>query len=550
VQGDEAAEVIHELLNAGQRIKCLVTSRRGLNLASEQVVELAPLPQAEAQTLFAQRASARKASFAINEQNREDVAAICATLEGVPLAVEIAASLIVLLTPRQILKKLDDQLRVLVTRDPARPRRQQALRAAIDWSHDLLAEEVKKLFAQLAVFAGGFSIEAAEALCQCAQSDIFEGLLELRNHSLLRSIADESTQQERMTMLESVRSYAREKLRESDEEYSLSTRRHAEYFLEFVEEQNALLHTREEAEALYLMEAEFDNFRAALTWAEDNDAAICARLALAFHRPLHARGFWSETRQCLESGWQAGQALGEDGRKLRAQMRHALASLADDMGDPETARAQAEQNLEEWKKLNDAAGEADALNLLATLLTEADDMENAQKLCEAAMQRWPASHAVGRGKTLHNMARLASRRNDFDGAKALYEECLAERKRAGDARGQAVTLGNLGVLAQGRDDIPKARDFYTKSLELRRALRDRHGIAIMLHNLGELAEMNNDFELALVLFIHAERILSELQSPYAAAPQGMMNKLRGQMGDGDYDLLAAQMEAKAWEDFV
>ena len=211
VQGDEAAQVVHGLLNAGPRVKCLVTSRRSLNLTAERVVELMPLPASDAEVLFTQRAAARKANFVLNQQNAEDVAAICRTLEGVPLAIEIAASLIVLLAPRQILKRLDDQLKALVARDPTLPPRQQALRAAIDWSYSLLPESTKVLFAQLAVFAGGFTAEAAESICRCDEEDVFEGLMELRNHSLLRAVTDESTQEERLTMLESVRSFALEK---------------------------------------------------------------------------------------------------------------------------------------------------------------------------------------------------------------------------------------------------------------------------------------------------------------------------------------------------
>lgn len=550
IQGDEAAQVIHGLLNAGPRVKCLVTSRRALNMAAERVFELQPLPISDAETLFAQRASARKSSFALNEQNSADVEAICRTLEGVPLAIEIAASLIVLLAPKQILKKLDDQLKALVARDPTLPPRQQALRAAIDWSYSLLPEPTQVLFAQLAVFAGGFMAEAAESICQCEQADVFDGLLEIRNHSLLRAVTDESTQQERLTMLESVRSFACEKLQATPDEYSDSQRRHAEYFVTFVEEHAALLRTREEAVALAELEPEFDNLREALAWATAHDNELGARIALAFHQPLHFRGFWNEAREVLDAGWQAAEMLGEDGAVLRAWLRHHLASLAHDLGEIDSASNHAEKNLLEFRELHDATGEANALNLLALLATDNDDDDRAQQLCETALQLWPRSEPRGKAKTLHNLARLASRRGDLETARQRYEECLVERRRAGDARGEAETLGNLGVLAQKDGNIHQALNYYRKSLDLRRQLQDPHGIAIMLYNLAELAEMEESFERSMVLFIHADRIFEELRSAYAGAPARALVSIREKLGEAKYSELYNQASKAAWEDKV
>jgi tetratricopeptide (TPR) repeat protein len=277
---------------------------------------------------------------------------------------------------------------------------------------------------------------------------------------------------------------------------------------------------------------------------------MCAHLASGFFDLLHGRGFWNEAALCLETGWLAAGALNEEGLGLRAHLRHKRASLAHDMGDLDQARAEAEQNLDDFGKLGDRAGEAKALNFLALLATDTDAIQDAQILCEKALERWPVGHAAGRAKTLHNLARLASKRGDSDAAQQLYEDCLVQRKRAGDARGEAETVGNLGVIAQERGDIPKARTFYTQSLTLRRALRDSYGIAIMLHNLGELAELDSEFERALVLYLHAERIFSELRSPYAAAPRSMMQRMQQRLSENEYALLLERAEAATWEDKV
>ena len=340
------------------------------------------------------------------------------------------------------------------------------------------------------------------------------------------------------------------KLRADEEEYSTARQRHAEYYLEFVQERAAQLRTREEATALHEMEREFDNLRSALEWSSLQDAQLCTQLALAFHQPLHFRGFWNEAREVLSTGWQAAQELGGDGQVLRANLRHYLASIAHDMGDVQTACEYAESNLEEFQKLHDAAGEANTLNLLALLATENGDEDKARELCEAALARWPFSNSTGKAKTLHNLARIASQRGNIEEARQYYEKCLVERRRGGDLRGEAETLGNLGVLAQKQNDLQTAHDFYCKSLKLRRNLRDPLGTAVMLFNLAEVAEIKNDYEISILLFIHAGRIFEELQSAYAAAPTEALERIQEKIGGETYMDLYQRAEKRAWEEVM
>jgi predicted ATPase len=564
IEPEAASRVIYGLLNAGPGIKCLATSRRSLNLASEHLIELAPLPQTQAQALFVGRARARRPSFALSEDNAADIAEICRQLEGVPLALEIAASLVGVLSPRQLLNRLDDRLRLLVARDPSRPRRQQALRAAIDWSHDLLGADGKSLFARLSVFHGGFTLEAAEAVAcddECADLDVLSGLLELRDQSLLRKSTStgasvdadadaDADADERLVMLESVRQYAAEKL-EGDEE-AAAWARHAGYFLAWAEDKASLLGTKNEIAALAELESEFDNLRAALSWSHENDPETCAALALRFHQPLQARGAWEEASRCLETGWEAAQALGEQGNALRAALRFQKAALAHDLGEKEEARWETHLALKEFRVLEAVDGIAGCLNVLGLLDTEDGKLAEALAHFEAALALWPQSSRAGRagrGKTLHNMARLAAVSGDEPRAQQLYEESLDWRKRAGDARGEARTLGNLGALARARGDLAQAEALYRQSLGLRRGLREPLGIAIMLNNLGDLAILREDWPRALSFLVHAERMLRELGSPLAEEPAGDLQKCSEKLGESA-PILLAQAETSNWESLL
>lgn len=550
IQGDEAAEVVYGLLGAGPRVKILVTSRRSLNLAAERLIELDPLALAEAEALFVERARARKASFALTEQNAADVAAICRNLDGLPLAIEIAASLIVLLAPRQILKRLDDQLNLLIARDPGLPRRQQALRAAIDWSYNLLDEDTRSVFTQLSVFAGGFTLEAAEAVCQAA--DVIGGVLTLRANSLLRAETDATTQEERLYMLESVRDYAGEKLPDANVHY-----RHATYFLNFASQRTARLRTRDEVTALYELEAEFDNLRTALEWtAATGQHELCARLAIELHQPLYQRGFWAEARQRLQTGYQAMQTLmaamelshlTPAQQSLCANLQYYLASLAYDMGAITEAQQRAESSLTLHCDLHDATGIARTLNLLGVLAVRQKDLEAAQSFYEEAMQLWSEQAGGVRARTLHNIGEVAQRRGLAEEARWFYEESLVHRRQAGDIHGEAATLGNLGVLAWARGDYAEAQRLYAQSLRLHRTLRAPLGIAVMLNNLAEIAQHEGNMKRALILNLHAERIFHDLHSPLAAEATQALHNLREQLGHAAYETLHREVQGIAWE---
>jgi predicted ATPase len=540
----DAGSALNPLVQAAPQAKWLVTSRRALEIAAEQVVEIAPLPQEEAEALFVQRAQARQPGFEHTDANAADIAELCRRLEGMPLAIELAASRTVGMTPRDILNRLDEWFRLLQTRAPHLPPRQRALNGAIEWSHNLLTEDDKQLFAELAVFASGFTLEAAEAICDVI--DVFEGVQELRRHSFLRTQTHATTQQMRFMMLELVREYAEQKL------YGDQVRRsHAEFFLTFAEQQAAKLRTREEAQALDAIGAERDNLQSALRWAvRTKQHQLCARLALALAPALYHLGLWTDAQQCFEIGLDAANTLTGGGGVLCAALHNDMARLALDRGDREAAQRHAAAGLELYSDLNHSAGRADSQNLLGVIARQEGELDRAAALFAAAQALWAESEHKGRADTLHNLAFLSALRSDNAAAQQLYAESLIQRRAAGDARGEAETLGNLGVLAYFAGDRSAARRLYLDSLALRRTLRERHGIALMLYNLAELSEEEGDLNRAVALFGAAERILSELHSTYAADAVTALERVAAAMGES---LFAAARQAAActpWETLI
>lgn len=550
-----AGLTVLELLNAAANVKCLLTTRRPLGLRIERLVEVPQLPVADAQALFVERAQARQADFAITESNARDVAELCRRLGGVPLAIELAASRIVGMTPHEVLDRIDERLRLLQTRNPDLPPRQRGLRGAIDWSYDLLGEEDKQLFAQLAVFAGGFTLPAAEAVCVAA--DTLEGVMELRNHSFLQSSTDRATQQTLFEMPEAVRAYAAEKLEEQADAAAQLKQRHAAHFLRYAEQRIAQLDTRDEAQALNELQLKFDNLQAAMLWAQQcQRVESCAQLALCLCQLCYRRGFWSEAQQCLQAGWQTLHEGGEvasassERRALVAAIAYQQASLAHDMGDLPEARSKANACLVLRRELQERSGEADALNLLGLLALEAGDQTRARQLLEEALALLANNDHHRRGKALHNLAQLAAQRRDPETARRLYAETLAHRRAAGDARGEALTLGNLGVLAHRGGEWAAARDFYQESLAQRQTLSDRLGIAVLLNNLAELAEAAQDAATAIALYVHAERIFRELQSHLASEPSWALQRLSKELGTRHWVELRLAADETSWEELV
>src|SRR5919107_1508387 len=318
------APLVGNLLAACPKLKVLATSRSGLRVYGEQEYPVPPLElprpgrlppidrlsQYEAVRLFIERAKAARPDFSVTDENAPAVAEICARLDGLPLAIELAAARVKLLTPGAMLERLGSRLKLLTGGARDLPERQRTLRGAIEWSHALLEEGEQVLFRRLAVSSGGRTLEALEAICDAEGDlpvDAFEGVSSLLDKSLL--VREEGPEEEsRLVMLETIHEYAREKLRESGEAEGVSGL-HAQYFLAFAEEAEAELEGPDQASWMERLEADHDNFRAALSWLlEAGEAESALRIGGALWLFWRSRGHLSEGRRWLSEGLSGGDA--------------------------------------------------------------------------------------------------------------------------------------------------------------------------------------------------------------------------------------------------
>lgn len=522
----DAGRVVTGLLSQAPHIKLLVTSRRPLEIQAERVIELSPLKPSEAVQLFAGRVRDRQPSFELTPENAADVAELCARLDGVPLALELAASRITMLAPRQMLQRLNERFKLLQTRAPDLPERQRALRAAIDWSYDLLTDDDKSLFAQLSVFAGGFALEDAEAVCD--SFDILEGVAELRRQSLLRSEIDAETQQTRFLMLNSLREYAQERLSATPD--AAATRlRHANYFLDYARGRIEQMRTPGEAEAQRELTIYADNLRAAMDYAEaDGTNALFAELGLVRGQTLGRRGYSMDALQSVEAALRALKPHRDAHAALYAKLVEENAGLLSDRQDWERARSLAEEALELYTGLHDESGRTRLESQLGTIAYGVQDFASARVHLERALAGAESgSNATLLGMVFNNLG-LTMESNpagDPERADAYYHQALELRRRQGDARGQAETLNNLGMAAYRRGDWPQAQRFYSEALDQEQALGNVLGSARLLFNLAEVAQEQADSTRALRLAAASEYLMDLIKSPLIEHPSQLIADL-------------------------
>ena len=552
-QNPDAPQVISEVLRETTRVKCLVTTRRALGLRAEVLREVPPLPPADAARLFEGFAQTRREEFRIDDGNHADVREICARLEGVPLALELAASRISGLTPRDILRHLDQRFKVLQTRAPDLPPRQRALRGAIDWSFDLLSDDDKTLFAQLAVFRRGFTLDDAEAICETF--DIFEGVQELRNQSLLRAETEAVTGATRFSMLESVREYAAEKLVEMPQLESVH-QRHADYFLRFAEAQLLQLRTPEESRALVLFESHLDNVRAASRWAhEGNEQVMAMRLSLALGMFFQRSSLLNEAVNATEAGLHIAKPLAEEQPALLAQLWRERAGLHLDKGEPQKAVHCAEESLRLDEQTGNRKGLAEAHNLLALAQKRLKNFAQARLEFDKALQLFGEVHyEIGIAIVQTNLGAIECDDPMGDrnlGAKYL-NMALELRRRQGDDRGLAEVLNNLGVLAQEDESWSDAEEFYREALSFEQRLQNAVGAARVLINLSEILEVYENWHMALRCALASAYLFEEAGSPLQQYALSSVERLFAHDGKNieDIDLLRLHLQGKLLDEIV
>ena len=525
------APVVWTLLNRVPLLRCLVTSRQPLSLPGEREVPVSPLPIPALEpptpapslltthllgyasvALFVDRAQAARPEFQITPRNAEAIAAICEKLEGLPLAIELAAVRSKALTPSQILERLSDRFELLASRQSDKGERHRSLWAAIDWSYTLLPAGLQQLLARLSVFRGGWSLEAAETVCE--EPAALDYLSQLRGHSLI--LAHESTTALRFGMLEAIREFAAEQtIREErgrtvspdvEEGWELAgtstalRNRHLAFFQAAAEEAETRESSSERSAWLEGMEIDHDNLRAALDWCLESPAQSQAglRMAGALWRFWHMRGYPSEGRTYLDAVLNREEARERTGE--RGQALNGAGVLAYIQGDYADARSYFDESLSIAKERDDREGIANALSNLGVVAYRQGDYAAARAYYEESLEiRKAANNRDGIAACLNNLGNVASDQGDYAGARAYYEESLAIRRELEDRQGIALSLHSLGNVAYVQADYAGARAYYEESLAIQRGMGDKRGIAYSLGNLGSVASQQGDYAAARTL---------------------------------------------------
>ena len=513
-----AAPLVGELLEANPRLKVLATSRTSLRLRGERVLpvpplalpDLAHLPAPQdllryaAVNLFIQRASGIRPDFALTEENAADVAAICVRLDGLPLAIELAAARIKVLPPHALLPRLEKRFEVLRGGTRDLPERQQALRSAIDWSYDLLEPRAQTLFRRLAVFAGGWTLEAADGICNIDHdlgTDVLDGLDVLIDNSLITE-AEAAGEAPRFAMLETLREYALTRWPGAPSgEGDALRRRHADFFIALAERAEPYLTSGGRGPWLAQLEVEDDNLRAALAWSDaasgeqERELRLAAALGWFWYHGGHLR----EGRDWIE------QALGRAEKPPRtavgAKGLYNSGGLAHALGDYAAARSRLEEAASLCREIGDRPGLAIALTYLGILeLSQGNPKAARACLTESLGILREYGTPWWQALSLWRLGDAVLGSGDAPATRSLYEESLALFRSVGDPWGTAFALNSLGRLAAIEGRNAAARSLYSESKGLFRQVGDKWGRGTELFGEGFAALHEGAYEDAEALF--------------------------------------------------
>ena len=570
----DAAVILADLLAGCPLLKIVVTSRMRLQVRAEREFVVPPLavpalkhpPDAkslshyEAVSLFIERAQATKPDFSVTNANAPAVAAICAHLDGLPLAIELAAARVKHFSPQTLLARLQQGLSVLTGGARDLPARQQTLRGAIAWSYDLLSPEDQQLFRHLAVFVDGWDLEAAEALCMARgglSADMLEGMASLVDKSLLRQ-EEQAAGETRFWMLQTLREFGLEQLARC-EELEATRQAHAEYYLQLAEEARPSLQSTEQGRWMARLEQEHENLRAALSWLLAQARGVSehspqqAEQALRFCNALSwfwsIRGYLREGQTFLEQALALRESVSVP---MRARALSTAADLAWILDDIERTERWCRESLELFRELGDKVGMADALLLLGTCawakgqyLPARTQLEEAATLYQEMGEHWK------RGRCLTQLARISTLQGEYDEARGLLEQSLALYRTLGDkerlgwvlylqarlfflsGRDSAATsslteqsltllqeidnpweraypLVLLGQLRLRQGEPTQARDLFEESRSSFQGAGDHAGMVEALLGLASVAAMQGDFGAARDLYQKSLLILQKI----------------------------------------
>jgi non-specific serine/threonine protein kinase len=497
---DACTQLVDALLRACPDVQVLATSREPLGLTGEvawrvpslpvpdlqQLPPLAELQHQPAVQLFVERAAAALPQFGLSPANAPVVAQVCQRLDGIPLALELAAARVQALAVGDLAARLDQRFRLLTGGSQAALPRQQTLRATLDWSYDLLSEPERRVFNRLSVFAGGWSLAAAEVVCAgngIDADDVLELLARLVQKSLV-GVEEGTSGVERYRLLETVRQYGRERLVGAGEAEAVHAG-HARYYLALAEGVELQSWGTSQPAWLRGLAAEHDNLRAALVWfIETNTAEQAVRLGGVLYPVWLSGGYLSEGRAQVEKVLVMPGAAGPSA--ARAQLLTSAAIVATSCGDYEAGRGRLAQSVALWRTLGDRSHLATALFFLGVAAREEEDYDQARACLEECLvlaRELEASTGIAR--TLDSLGTIAHALGDYELARARYEASLALARQTDDRWEQAWSLHNLGCLAIDLGDYRAARARLVAGL----ALRGDYDKAGLAHGLAEMASV-------------------------------------------------------------
>jgi predicted ATPase/DNA-binding XRE family transcriptional regulator len=570
-----AAPVVADLVAGCPQLTVLATSRAPLRLSAEQQFPVAPLPIDEAEDparspavrLYLERARAVAPAFELTDANAATVARICERLDGLPLAIELAAARVKLFNPEALLERLDRRLHMLSGGPRDLPERQQTLRDTVAWSHDLLREDEKTLFRRLAVFAGGFTLEAAEVVCGSdLNGEVLETLASLVDNSLLVTWTETSSgpEETRLTMLETIREYAAELLRSSSEAGEVE-RAHALYYLALAEASQPEESPRIFDQWLAILNRDHDNFRAAMRWAiRHREVDIAARLGLMLWR------FWSENfylgqgRRWLEEVLDLGEPGG--GVELptpsarRWAFLHLVAGImANGQGDYDRAVTLCEESLALYERMGHRKGTSGPLRELGVVAYHRGDYGRAVHLSERALEvAREFGSTFGAGLATCSLADALRAQGDLEKARTLLEESLSLLRRRPYplrvANALANTLARLGSIEceLGRDT--RAFEMYRESLQLGRKFGFIHHVIGPLEGMARVSVVRGRPELAARLLGTSAALRDEMGVPLTLVERAdheySVNMARTKLGVEAFEVARALGYATPLEEVI
>ena len=548
-----AAQELEELLADCPRLSILVTSRAVLHLSAEQVVPVTPLAlpslstsdnediaKSAAVTLFVQRAHTILPSFQLTPVNARAIAEVCVRLDGLPLAIELAAARVKLLPPQVLLARLSQRLQVLTGGPRSLPVRQQTLRSTIQWSYDLLEPQEQALFHLLSVFVGGWTLEAAEALCQGvgqADLDVLNSLSALLDNSLIQS-SEEEAEEPRFLMLQTVREFGLERLTASGE-LERTRVAHAHYFLALAEQAEPELHGSNQARWLARLEHEHDNLREALEWAleKGRDKQVTERVEIGMRLSAALKQFWlilghyREARTFLERALALSEGVHP---AVRARVLRAIASVADFQGDIDRIEVVAKLSLVLSRELDDTCGIAESLGALAAAAWLRGKIVEAVSLHEEQVRLLRQVGEPGEiADALFDWAEQVSSLGEYARGQALFEEALALFRQAGNELWVGGTLVHSAAwlwFMQG--DLATMRQRLQEGQALIIRVGDRARSAECLWVAALLALSEGEPERASSLAQESLSIYREMGDPwYSAWLLHLLGRIEVQRGD-------------------